>query len=142
MNSQPVVIDTNLVFSALIPKESKIREILFIPTLTFYAPNYLITEIYLHKERITKNSKLDDETFYFLFSAIMERISFLPIEIISLESRQKGYDFCKDIDLKDTPFVSLAIELQAMFWTGDKKLKKGLTEKGFKSFFEPDDFLK
>ncbi len=49
MISNSVVVDTNLIFSALIPKASKIREILFESNMTFYSPNFLITEIYAHK---------------------------------------------------------------------------------------------
>lgn len=45
MISNAVVIDTNLVFSALIPKASQIREILFEENLEFYSPNILISEI-------------------------------------------------------------------------------------------------
>jgi predicted nucleic acid-binding protein len=40
------------------------------------------------------------------------------------------------IDVKDTPFVALAIELKLPIWTGDKKLKEGLKELGFKDFWE------
>ncbi|HDR52999.1 MAG TPA: hypothetical protein ENN90_15490 [Mariniphaga anaerophila] len=50
MNFNSVVVDTNLIFSALIPKSSKIREILFDTNLTFYSPNYLISEVYKHKD--------------------------------------------------------------------------------------------
>jgi len=54
MKSNSVVVDTNLIFSALIPKSSKIRELLFDPNLTFYAPNFLISEIYKHKDKLIK----------------------------------------------------------------------------------------
>jgi len=36
----------------------------------------------------------------------------------------------KDVAEFDTPFVAFALELDAPLWTGDKKLKKGLSEKG------------
>jgi len=52
-----VVVDTNLVFSALIPKASKIRDILFEQKMSFYAPNFLISEIYLHKNRLIEKFK-------------------------------------------------------------------------------------
>ncbi|MEA3443441.1 MAG: PIN domain-containing protein [Bacteroidota bacterium] len=45
MISNSVVVDTNLIFSALIPKASKIRDILLESNMSFYAPNFLITEI-------------------------------------------------------------------------------------------------
>ena len=135
MNSKGIVLDTNLIFSALIPKESKIREILFDGALTFYSPNYLITEIYLHKDKLLKYSKLTESEFYQYFNAIIERIKFIPTAFISTESKQKAFELCYDIDIKDTPFVALSIELGIPIWSGDKKLKEGLQLKGFQNFY-------
>ncbi|HYX09254.1 MAG TPA: PIN domain-containing protein [Bacteroidales bacterium] len=135
MISKSVVVDTNLIFSALIPKASKIRELLFDSNLTFYAPNFLISEIYKHKEKLIKNSRLDDSEFYLYFNGIIENIQFVPIDFISLDSKQKAYDLCKDIDIKDTPFIALTIDLNLQIWTGDKKIKDGLKSKGFNEFF-------
>ena len=135
MISKSVVVDTNLIFSALIPKASKIRELLFESNMTFFAPNFLISEIYKHKEKLIKNSKLDESEFYLYFNEIIEKIQFVPIDFISLDSRQKAYDLCKDIDIKDTPFIALTIDLNLLIWTGDKKLKDRLRSKGFNDFF-------
>ncbi len=135
MISNSVVVDTNLIFSALIPKASKIREILFESSLTFYSPNFLITEIYTHKDKLLKSSKLTDSEFYLYFNGIIERITFVPTDFIGKESRQKAYNLCKDIDIKDTPFIALAIELGIPIWTGDKKLKDGLRLKGYQDFY-------
>jgi len=46
MNPNSVVVDTNLIFSALIPRASQIRELFFENKFTFYSPNFLIIEIY------------------------------------------------------------------------------------------------
>jgi predicted nucleic acid-binding protein len=135
MITKSVVIDTNLVFSALIPEASKIREVLFDNRLTFFSPNFLITEIYKHKDKLIKNSKLNESEFFLYFNGIIERIQFLPVNFISIESRQKAYDLCKDIDIKDTPFIALSIDLNIPIWTGDKKLINGLKLKGFNNFF-------
>ncbi|MCF8371978.1 MAG: hypothetical protein K9H64_10170 [Bacteroidales bacterium] len=136
MISKANVVDTNQIFSALIPKASKIRDLLFDNGYKFYSPNFLISEIYKHKAKLLKNSKLTDDEFYLYFNGIIERIRFIPVDFIGVESRQKAYDLCKDVDLKDTPFVALAIELGIPLWTGDKKLKEGLKSKGFDNFFE------
>lgn len=104
---------------------------------TFYAPNFLITEIYKHKDKILKNSKLTESEFYLLFNGIIESINFIPLDLIGLDSRQKAYDLCKDIDIKDTPFIALAIELNIPIWTGDKRLKDGLKLKGYQEFYNP-----
>ncbi|MDO8952132.1 MAG: PIN domain-containing protein [Draconibacterium sp.] len=135
MISNSVVVDTNLIFSSLIPKASKIREILFESNMTFYSPNFLITEIYKHKDKLLKSSKLTDLEFYLYFNGIIERIKFVPTDFIGKDSRQKAYDLCRDIDIKDTPFVALAIDLGIPIWTGDKKLKDGLRLKGYQNFY-------
>jgi predicted nucleic acid-binding protein len=109
---------------------------LFDKTYTFYAPNFLFIEIFNHKEKIKKFSKLDDSDLYFYLNGILERIQFIPIEIISSESRKKAYDLCKEIDLKDIPFIGLSLELNIPLWTGDKKLKDGLKSQGFYNFLD------
>jgi predicted nucleic acid-binding protein len=135
MISNSVVVDTNLIFSALIPKASKIRDILFDSNLTFYSPNFLITEIYAHKDKLFNSSNLTESEFYLYFNGIIERIKFVPADYIGKDSRQKAYDLCKDIDIKDTPFIALAIDLGIPIWTGDKKLKDGLKLKGYQDFY-------
>jgi predicted nucleic acid-binding protein len=66
---------------------------------------------------------------------ILKRITLINEETISFLSRKRAYEFVKDIDLKDLPFVALALELDAFLWTGDKKLQDGLKSKGFNKFF-------
>lgn len=136
MISNSIIVDTNIIFSALISKNSKIRDKLFDENFTFFSPNYLISEIYKHSSKLIKNSKLTQSEFYLYFNGIIEQIRFVPIDFISIESRQKAYDLCKDIDIKDTPFIALSIEMKAPFWTGDKKLTEGLKLKGFDDFYK------
>jgi predicted nucleic acid-binding protein len=137
MMPNSVVVDTNLIFSALIPKASQIRDILLEKYMSFYAPNYLIAEIYRHKTRIVSFSKLSESEFYLYFNGVIERINFIPTDFIGTESRQKAYDLCKNVDLSDIPFVALSIDLDIPLWTGDKKLKEGLKSKGFTNFYNP-----
>ena len=135
MSNSNLVVDTNIIFSALIPEQSRIRDLLFESDVLFYAPNYLIYEIYAHKEKLLKNSKLNEQEFYIVLNSLLECIQFVPIALIDKASRKKAYEFCKDIDEKDTPFVALAIFLNIHFWTGDKILKDGLKRKGFELLF-------
>ena len=88
-----VVLDTNLLFSALRSNNTAFREILFSDEHIFYSSKYIIVEIFKHKERIIKGIKFD------------------------------------------TPFVALALELDAELWTKGKKLKTELLRKGFDNFF-------
>ncbi|MBT3207779.1 MAG: nucleotide-binding protein [Bacteroidetes bacterium] len=103
--------------------------------MTFFAPNFLITEIYTHKDKLIKNSKLTESEFYLYFNGIIERLKFVSTDFIGIDSRQKAYDLCKDIDIKDTPFIALAIVLDLQIWTGDEKLKDGLRLKGYQNFY-------
>lgn len=131
-----IVVDTNLIFSSLLSTSSSIREILFDKSIHFYAPNFIISEVFKHQRKMLKYTKLAEEEFFEYFNVIVENIDFVSIDHISLESRQKAYELCFDVDLKDIPFVSLSIELKAPLWTGDNKLKKGLIRNGFEDFFE------
>ncbi|MDI3520427.1 MAG: hypothetical protein PWR04_415 [Anaerophaga sp.] len=42
MSKSTLVVDTNIIFSALIPEQSRIRDLLFESDFLFYAPNLLI----------------------------------------------------------------------------------------------------
>jgi len=53
---------------------------------------------------------------------------------------------CLSIDIDDTIFVAFTNYLKGKLWTGDKKLIKGLTDKGYTRFITTDalyqDFIK
>ncbi|MBI4315926.1 MAG: hypothetical protein HY679_08320 [Chloroflexi bacterium] len=61
-------------------------------------------------------------------------------DLIAPEHRKSAYALCRDVDEADTPHVALALELDALLWTGDKRLKGGLENKGFQRFFEPGEY--
>ncbi|MDZ7318429.1 MAG: putative toxin-antitoxin system toxin component, PIN family [candidate division KSB1 bacterium] len=133
-----IVIDTNILFSALLSKETSLRKTLFSRDNYFYSPNFVVAEIFKHKERILKYSKSEESDVYEFLNSILKKINFVNEDFISIENWQEAFRLCSDIDQKDTPFVALALELNAMLWTGDNKLKRGLIAKGFNSFFVPD----
>jgi predicted nucleic acid-binding protein len=135
MSKNTLVVDTNIIFSALIPEQSRIRDLFFESDFLFYAPNFLIYEIYAHKEKLLENSKLNEQEFYIILNNLLECIQFVPIALIDQASRKKAYMLCKDIDEKDTPFVALAIYLNIPLWTGDKALKVGLKKKTLNYYF-------
>lgn len=132
-----IVIDTTMIFSLLLGKNAKMRDTFFDPENRFYAPNYVIGEIFEKKEKILKYSALSEAELYELLYRIFEKIRFVAETLVSHENRQKAYELCRDIDEDDTPIIALALQLNAVTWTGDKKLKAGLKSKGFNPFFEP-----
>lgn len=134
-----LVIDTNILFAALRAKNTRIRETLERQDLNFYAPNFLAVEIFKHKERVLHKSKASEDEVYELLYKIFSHINFISEESISTGNFLQAYKLCGDVDEKDTPFVALALELKAEFWTRDKTLKRGLAKKGFSSFFEENE---
>ena len=80
-------------------------------------------EIFKHKERILKKAKTTEKEVYEFLNKVLKRVHFVNEEMITIESAEKGYELCKDIDEKYTPFVALTLELNAELWTIDKPLR-------------------
>jgi|JI10StandDraft_1071094.scaffolds.fasta_scaffold462386_3 predicted nucleic acid-binding protein len=136
MSRVPVVIDTNVVFKALRLKYSSIREVLNQGTYHFYAPKFLLVEIFKHKEKLLKNNRQPEDEFYEYLNLLLQRITFVNEDIISIGNYLEAYRLCKDIDEKDVPFVALTIQLGCELWTYDEPIREGLKQKGFNHFFE------
>ena len=134
---KPIIVDTNILFAAMRSANSRIREVLERPDLSFYAPNFLIVEIFKHKEKILYKSKAREEEVYEFLHQLLSKIQFINEEHLSLGNIIEAYRLCKDVDEKDTIFVALTLELEGELWTRDEALKVGLIKKGFNSFFAP-----
>jgi len=73
-----------------------------------------------------------------IFSALLDNYYLLLKNLqiihendISRESWQEASDLCADVDPKDTVYIAASMMLGADLWTGDKKLIKGLRQKGY-----------
>jgi predicted nucleic acid-binding protein len=69
-----VVVDTNIVFSTMLSKNSFLRQTLLRSDLQFYAPNYLFTELFKHKERILSLSSETEQNIYVFLTVLLEHI--------------------------------------------------------------------
>lgn len=125
------IVDSNIIFSALLNPKSAVGEILFDVQnqFAFYAPELLLTEIERYSDKIAKYIKLDSENLRIIKSTVLSSIQFISEELISENSWKKAFELTKDIDRNDTPFIALSIQLDEKLWTGDKKLIKGVSEK-------------
>ena len=130
-----VVVDTNILFSALLKTPNKFAETIFLSDDTFHAPAQVVFELFRHRYKIMKASHLDDDVVFELLSLLAKRINIVEERKINDAPLQKAYALCKEIDVEDTIIVALALQLEAHLWTGDKKLLKGLTAKGFDKFY-------
>jgi predicted nucleic acid-binding protein len=134
----PVVVDTNILFAALVSRRSPLRETLLMETgVRFWSPRFIFTELFKHKERILAATDLSEDELLEAMSPLFSHLSFEEEGAIALGDWLQARRLCSDIDEKDTPFVALTIHLQARLWTEDAELKRGLRAKGFDHFFEP-----
>lgn len=129
-----IVVDTNIVFSAILNSTSKIGKLLLNSRshFQFYTCNFLLIELSKHRNKLLEltnfsNVKLDELEFL-----ITKKITFINEELLPEKTIIATENLLADIDLNDTPFVALTKHLKAKLWTGDKKLSLGLQAKKFK----------
>lgn len=138
-----IVADTNIIISALISRKGKESDIILNPLygVEKYSCFFLRDEIIKHKSKILKASGLKESEFLDVYFNITKRIQFIDEEQIPGSIWQKAFSYTRGIDENDTPFVALALYLNGYLWTGDKKLIRGITERGFNNIFTTADIL-
>jgi predicted nucleic acid-binding protein len=138
-----IVVDTNIIFSALLNSKSTIGDLLFNSdkNFEFYSCNYMRFEIKKHWERLKKISKLSEEQLQVSYTQVLTKIKFVNEEIIPVETWLASEEITKGIDIDDTDFVALTKFLKATLWTGDKVLYKSLKKIGFKKILNTTEIL-
>ena len=128
-----IIVDTNIVFSAILNAKSIIGEILFQngDQLEFYTSEYLREEIDNHRDRILELSKTNEQAVNQVVYQVFKRISFISAQQIPFEFWASSASIVRDIDMDDLPFVALTKYLDGDLWTGDMELLNGLRAKGF-----------
>lgn len=135
-----VVVDSNIVFSALRSLNRSLREKLVDNRYNFTLPGFLFVEIFKHKERILMNTSASEEDVLDYLSKVLHQIHFINEDFITTAVFLQAYELCKDVDEKDTTFVALALTLDAQIWTRDEQLKAGVRLKGFDLFVRENEF--
>jgi predicted nucleic acid-binding protein len=135
----PIIVDTNILFSALLGKNNLLRDRLLNPKETLYSCKFIMVELFKYKEKISRYSNLSEEAILELLYNLLKNINFIDEHTLTQECLKQAHSLCHDIDEKDTPFVALTMELNGVLWTYDKKLKQGLARKGFTRFLENDN---
>ena len=138
-----IVIDTNIVFSAILNSNSRIGQILLQPDkdIQFYSVKYLQTEIRKHFNKIKNIIKIPDSEIFILIETLFGRIQFISEELIPRDIRLIADELTKSIDFDDTLFVALALHLDCKLWTGDKHLIDGLSLKSFKNIITTQELI-
>ncbi len=138
MNPEAVVVDANLAFKAMVADRGGLRDRLGpLATAVFYAPRYLLVELFEHKERLVNATKLSEVEVLEALHVLISRLEFVNEANIPLGTWMEAYRLCREVDEKDTPYVALTLHLDGRLWTDDAELKAGLRARGFERFFEP-----
>ena len=133
------VIDANILMSMLISGKASYRPLL--THFNFILPDFVLIEIEKYRHILKTKTKMQDDEFlqwtYFVFS----QITILPQYALSAESLDKSKRLLDKIDLKDSTYVALAMQLDLPLLTRDKPLYDDLRKQGFRKIMLFEDFL-
>ncbi|WP_297453373.1 PIN domain-containing protein [Persephonella sp.] len=132
-----IVVDANIIFSALIKGNQVYIKILN----NSDAPDFIFVELEKYENRILRKVS-NRQKMKKIIHKLFKKISIIPKIGLAKTNIRKAYNLCKDIDEKDTPYVALALELDAYLWTNDKKLENKLKEKGFSKILTTEELVK
>jgi predicted nucleic acid-binding protein len=135
-----IIVDANVIFSAIISGKSMYKNL--VTQYEVFTLDYLFIELATYQKVILEKTKLDNKQLTPYLLAVFSKIKVVPSLLLSANARQQAYDLCVDIDLKDAPYIALAIELNIPLVTNDKVLLEGLQKKKFKNIILFDEFVR
>ncbi len=123
-----VVVDTNIVFSALLNTSGTIGDLLFNSerVFQFYSCEHMRAEIEEHWEKLKRISRLSEKELRAAYSLLLHRLTFIDEGSIPALVWLSAEETVADIDPDDADFVALAHHITGAIWTGDKPLYAGL----------------
>lgn len=114
-----LVIDTNRIMAGLL-KDSTSRKIILHDSFSFYAPDYIETELNKHRSYLVKKAKIPDNDFDLLMQILLDTIERVPFEVFACEY-DRAMSIMEPVDENDAPFlaVGLALGIEGI-WTEDR----------------------
>lgn len=136
-----IVVDSNIVFSAILNTQGKVGQILINGSkyFDFYTVGLLKEEIINHKDKILELTGYSQEQFSSSYQLISNKLIFVDDILLTDKDLSKAIDLVTGIDPDDALFVALTNHLLASLWTGDKKLVNGLRKKGYTRIINTDE---
>lgn len=128
-----LIVDTNIAFSGILNSNSSIGELLIKSKnyFSFFSVDQLKMELQEHKEKIKRITNFSEEEYIEAKELAVSKITFIRDILIPKSDLLTAEKLLQDIDLDDTVFLALSINLNAKLWTGDLELINGLAEKGY-----------
>lgn len=114
-----LVIDTNRIMAGLL-KDSTSRKLILHDSFSFYAPDYIETELNKHRPYLVKKAKIPEDDFDLLMQVLLENVELVPFEDFAGEY-DRAMSIMEPVDENDAPFlaVGLALEIEGI-WTEDR----------------------
>ena len=139
-----IIVDANIMFSAILNTDGKIGDILLNShnIFEFIAPRFLKEEIRKHHKKIIDISGYSNAELLEIEDKVYKPISFISEVHIPLSIRLSSRQLVEDIDPKDVVYIAFAKYFRCKLWSGDKVLRKGLIKKGFTSIISTDELFK
>jgi predicted nucleic acid-binding protein len=117
-----IVVDTNIMISALL-RDNLTRRILLLSPFDMYTLACAQDEIQKHRDELIPKSRLNNEQFDYLIQLLFSKMNFVPEEDIE-PLKDSAITIMKNIDLDDSPFLALAMMLNAPIWSNDRHFKR------------------
>ena len=138
-----LITDSNILISALITPKGIMASIFKQKShLQFTAPDYIFEELKEHWQNVVECSDLTQKQLKEELKYYKTRIKLSYVSEIPTSTLLKAHALVDDIDEDDTFFIALHLHTGHKIWSGDEKLKKGLTAKGYGHFFTSTEELK
>lgn len=129
-----IVVDTNIIFSALLNSTGTIGDLIFNSDrdFEFYSCSYMKHEIDKHWGKLKSISKLSENQLLAARFELFKKINFINEELIPEKLWLSAEHLVKNIDIDDLDFIALTNFIKGYLWTDDKPLYNGLKDKDFK----------
>ena len=129
-----VVVDTNKIIAALV-KPGRVRTLLIVLATKPLAPRYSMSEIMAHQHEILRKTGYNPGEFRQTLQLIYKYIT-------ETDPREEYLDKAKEIagrfDVKDAPFIALAIQENAVLWTNDREILREAVRGDYREYIAVD----
>src|SRR3989338_3268869 len=117
-----IVVDSNVIFSALIRDSTTRRQILECDNMLLF-PVYIFEELEKHKDELMSKSRMEKEDFDALLHLLLSKMIIVPTTSLK-PHKEEAVSIIRNIDMDDAVFIACALAYPgSIIWSGDKKLK-------------------
>ena len=115
-----LVIDTNILFAAIINSKGDTARTLFRQELELFAPEFIKAELNKYRTMLLRKGKYEKaEALNAALEHLLRQITIIPKELY-LDKLRTALEITPDP--KDAEFIALALKLNCPLWTLDKAL--------------------